>query len=143
MRKEYEGTILQVREVEDCIRATKKYTKGAFQRPAKHPVQGEAFPSKVLTEYYEVYPNLDLDEVMPLWDAIMVTSNWLWGDIPRVEVRFYYNYLRNRAMMIVQGGKSDVGMLADGIPGISPLLAALESAPSSNGEREKTRQRSH
>ena len=60
MRSEFVGSILAVRAVEDTIRATKKYTKGAFSKPPQHPIQGMDFPSRVLTEYYEVYPDTEV-----------------------------------------------------------------------------------
>jgi len=122
MRNEFVGSILMVRAVEDTIRATKKYTKGAFKKPIQHPIQGEDFPSRVLTEYYEVYPDLDLDEQMPVWDAMITFSDWLWGEIPHIDVLFKYNYHRDKAIVVIRGGNGVVKLLKEGIPGFREAL---------------------
>jgi len=124
MRSEFVGCILDVRAVEDCIRATKKYTKGAFSRPAKHPIQGEDFPSKVLTEYYEVYPDMEVSWNMPASDAWA----WVWGDIPHIDLRFLYNYQNNKGKVIVYGNDGVVDMLREGIPNFAEMLTKLEAA---------------
>lgn len=122
MRKnEFIGTILAVRAVEDTIRATKKYTKGAFSKPIQHPIQGEEFPSKVLTEYYEVYPDLELSWDMPASQGWA----WVWGDTPHIDVSFKYNYIRDLAMVVVHGGNGVVDLLGDGIPGFTDALAKV------------------
>lgn len=125
MRNEYVGSILKVRAVEDTIRATKKYTKGAFKSSVQHPIQGEEFPSRVLTEYYEVYPDLDLETKMPAWDAMMTFSDWVWGDTPHIDVLFKYNYGRDRAIVIIHGGNGVVELLGEGIPGFEEALGKV------------------
>ena len=121
MKSEYKGDILSVRTVEDCIRATRKYTKGAFSRVVKHPVQGDDFPSKVLTEYYEVYPDTEIG-----WDmSAAVAWAWVWGDVTRIDVRFYYDYRANQARVIVYGGETALRELAAGISGFKDALAAV------------------
>lgn len=125
MRTEYSGDILAVREIEDCIRATKKYTKGAFRKPVRHPIQGEEFPSKVLTEYYEVYPDFDLEEKTSLWSAALNMADWLWGDITHIDIQFHYTYKENLARMVVYGGNGTVQMLKDGIPGFGDAISKL------------------
>lgn len=128
MKSEFSGSILAVRAVEDCIRATHKYTKGAFSRRAKHPqaaVQGDA-PSAVLTEYYEVYPDTDLEEILALGQAFWKTLAWLGGDIPLVDVRFLYDYRgEDKAKVIIWGGNGVVKALENGIPGFTEALAAV------------------
>ena len=124
-RNEFVGGIMAVRAVEDTIRATKKYTKGAFTKPAQHPIQGEGFPSRVLTEYYEVYPDLDLDQRMPAWDAVMAFSDWLWGDTPHIDVLFKYNYHRDKAIVIIHGGNGVMKLLGEGIPGFEEALGKV------------------
>jgi len=126
MRNEFIGSILSVRAVEDTIRATRKYTKGAFKAPVQHPIQGEEFPSRVLTEYYEVYPDLDLDKQMPAWDAMMAFSDWIWGDTPHIDVLFKYNYQRDKAIIIIHGGNGVVKLLGDGIPGFDEALSKVQ-----------------
>jgi len=123
MRSEFTGYILDVRAVEDCIRATRKYTKGAFSRPVKHPIQGEDFPSKALTEYYEVYPDTEISWDMPASDAWA----WVWGDTPHIDLRFLYNYQSNRGKVIIYGNDGVVGMLKEGIPNFAEALIKLEA----------------
>jgi hypothetical protein len=118
MRTEFTGTILEIRAMEDCVRTTKKYTKGAFSRPAQHPIQGDDFPSKVITEYYEVYPDMEVGMDMSIIDFAL----WLADETPHIDVRFNYNYQRNRAMMIVFGGNDAMRALTDGIPGLRDVL---------------------
>ena len=119
MRNEFIGSILAVRAVEDTIRATKKYTKGAFTKPTPHPIQGGEFPSRVLTEYYEVYPDTELGWDMPASEGWA----WVWGDTPHIDVLFKYNYLRDKAIVVIHGGNGVVKLLGEGIPGFEKALA--------------------
>lgn len=125
MRSEFVGSILAVRAVEDTIRATKKYTEGVRTILTKHPVQGTDFPSHVLTKIYEVYPDLDIEQKKPVWDAIIDFSDWLWGDTPHIDVSFKYNYQRNKAIVIIHGGNGVVKLLGGGIPGFEEALAKV------------------
>jgi len=104
MKTEFVGDILSVRDAEDCIRLTRKYTKGVFRKSVEYPIQGEDFSSKMLTEYYEVYPDLEIGWNMPASDAWA----WVWGDVLHVDVVFRYNYLTNRAKITVHGGNGIV-----------------------------------
>lgn len=131
MRSEFVGSIMAVRAAEDCIRATKKYTKGAFYKGAQHPIQGEGFPSKVITEYYEVYPDLDIDQQRPFWDAVMAASDWLWGDTPHIDIRFNYNYTRNRAMMVIFGNNGVIDLLRNGVPGLGEAMDGIKGGSDS------------
>ncbi len=121
MRSEFTGCILDVRAVEDCVRDTRKYTKGAFSRPAKHPIQGEDFPSEVLSEYYEVYPDLELGWNMLATDAWA----WVWGDTPHIDMRFLYNYRDNKGKIVIYGDNGVVNMLKEGIPNFTKTMAKL------------------
>lgn len=113
MKLEYKCDILTARALEDTIRATRKYTKGAFSRAQQHPIQGNSFPSRVLTEYYEVYPTLDLGWDMSATDAWA----WVWGDIAHIDVVFLYNYRDNKAKVTIHGERGVVKALTTGIPG--------------------------
>lgn len=124
-KNEFIGTVLAVREVEDTIRATKKYTEGIRTVFANHPIQGEEFPSRVLTKVYEVYPDLDIDKKRPTWDATMTFSDWLWGDTPHIDVSFKYNYQRNRAIVKVYGSNGVMKLLGEGIPGFDEALGKV------------------
>lgn len=121
MKIEYKGNVLLIRELEDTIRATRKYTKGAFSRATKPQqlIQGEQFPSKVLTEYYEVYPDLELGWEMAATDAWA----WVWGDVTHIDIVFLYDYRDNKARVTIHGGERAVKELGAGIP---RFYAALE-----------------
>lgn len=121
MKSEFAGYILDVRAVEDCIRATKKYTKGAFSHPVRHPIQGEEFPSEALSEYYEVYPDMEVGWDMPASDAM----DWIWGDTPHIDVRFLYNYRDNKGKIVIYGNTGVVSMLKEGIPNFARALTKL------------------
>ena len=118
---EYAGNIVSVRTVEDCIRATRKYTQGAFRGKEKHPVQGAEFPSRVLTVYYEVYPSTEISWDMPASTAI----DLLWGDVPIVHVLFKYDYRDNKASVNVEAGSAAVALLKKGIPGFTEALGKV------------------
>lgn len=124
MRNEFVGGIMAVRAVEDTIRATRKYTKGAFKSPVQHPIQGEGFPSRVLTEYYEVYPDIESDK--SLWDMnIIDAAFWLAGETPHIDVLFKYNYQKDKAIVIIHGGNGVVKLLDEGIPGFGEALGKV------------------
>ena len=122
MKTEYAGNIVSVRAVEDCIRRSNKYTKGAFRKAAVHPVQGEDFPSHVLTEYYEVYPDTEISWDMPAGKAI----DWLWGEVTHIDVLFWYSYPQNKGRVTVRGGHDAVIELKKGIKGLSLALQNVD-----------------
>ena len=128
---EFIGNIARVRAVEDCIRATKKYTEGIKTMRLKHPVQGEEFASKVFCKYYEVYPTIELSWDMPAGIAI----DWLWGDTPCIDVVFRYDYRINTASVSVRDGSEAVRELARTIPEFSDTLAM--AIASGNGKAGK------
>lgn len=131
-RTEFAGNILTVRAVEDCIRATRKYSEGVNSKLfSRHPAQGEQFPSRVLTKYYEVAPEAKDDEYSCWLDkpATIETgatlADWLWGDTPRVDVLFRYNYPTNRAWILIYGGEPALALLKDKIPGLTTALSRV------------------
>lgn len=123
MKSEYKGSVVAIRAVEDSIRATHKYTKGIFRKPAAHPIQGEEFPSKVLWEYYEVYPDIEVSWDMPIIDAILLLSGP--SATPCYNVYFKYDYRDNQAAVIVNDGPVAIKELARAIPGFSDSLAIV------------------
>ncbi len=123
MKTEFVGDITAVRAIEDCIRVTRKYTKGAFRKPATHPIQGGEFPSRVLTEYYEVYPDLELGWDMSASDAWA----WVWGDVIHIDVLFEYDYRVNKAKVVVFGNNGVVDVLREGIPDFGDRLIEVAS----------------
>lgn len=132
MKTEHKSSILLVRDLEDTIRATKKYTKGAFSRVVEHPIQGDQFPSKVLTEYYEVYPDLELGWDMRATDAWA----WVWGDVVHIDIIFLYDYRENKAKVAVRGGERAVDELATGIPGFRDALERVKQAETDEGKKK-------
>lgn len=119
MRQETAGNIACIRAVEDCIRATRKYTEGIGTMRKKHPIQGADFPSKVFVKYYEVYPETEIYWDMPAGVAL----DWLWGETPRVDVIFKYDYRSNKASVLVVDGNEAVKELEKNIPGFGEALA--------------------
>jgi len=126
------GNIGQIRAVEDCIRATKKYTEGAFTARKQHPVQGQDFPSRVLTKIYEVYPETEISWNMPVNTAM----DWLWCDTPCVMVTFFYDYRSNNAHVDIEGDDA-VKQLDRNIPGFITARTATEKH---EGGTESTRE---
>tara|TARA_Y100000310_G_scaffold166912_2_gene166635 strand:+ start:11281 stop:11724 length:444 start_codon:yes stop_codon:yes gene_type:complete len=118
---EHNGNIEGIRAIEDCIRATKKYTEGMGTLRKKHPIQGEDFPSKVFCKYYEVYPDIELSWDMPYGIAL----DWLWGETPCLDVTFRYDYRQNKAAVTIKDGVGAVKHLATAIPGFSEALAKV------------------
>lgn len=123
MKTELKCDVLLARELEDAIRATRKYTKGAFSRVQQHPIQGDGFASKLLTEYYEVYPDLEIGWDMKATDAWA----WVWGDTSRIEVAFRYDYRDNRARITVYGGRDALRELGAGIPGLKAVVDRIQN----------------
>lgn len=129
--REFRGNILAIRSVEDCIRATKKYTEGVQIRKTKHPVQGEDFPSRVFFMSYDVYPNLDIRKIwdMPAGRGI----DWLLGKYEGINAMFHYDYRVNKASVLVRDGDGAVKKLTESIPGFGDALKAI------NEPREKSK----
>ena len=128
MRNEFTGDIISVRAVEDCIRASRKYTECLFTKINKHPepIQGGDFPSRVVAKTYEVYPDVEVGWNMSIIDAAF----WL-ADCPgHIDVRFTYSYPLNRARITVYGGSGVVQLLRDCIQGLGDLLTKLASSGS-------------
>ena len=131
----YTSTILAVRGVEDCIRATTKYTEGISTMRKKHPIQGDEFPSKTFCKYYEVYPEVDLDEIRSLFGAVDTTLSWLSQETSCVDVIFKYDYRQNKASIVIKDGPIAIRELAKGIPGFSEALAKVVAI--GNGKAHK------
>ncbi len=119
MRHETASNIAGIRAIEDSIRATRRYTEGIGTMRKKHPIQGEEFPSKVFCKYYEVYPETEIYWDMPAGVAL----DWLWGETPKVDVLFKYDYRSNKASVLVTDGPTALKELEKGIPGFSEALA--------------------
>ena len=119
MRSEFASNIGAIRAVEDCIRATKKYTEGIGTMRKTHPIQGDEFPSKTFCKYYEVYPDIELSWDMPAGVAL----DWLWRDTTCIDVLFKYDYRMNKASVIMKDGQRAIRDLKRAIPGFRDLLA--------------------
>lgn len=143
MKSEFRGNIITVRALEDSIRATKKYTKGAFNKfQPRYPIQGGDFPSKTVTEYYEVYPDLEVG-----WDmSASKALSWVWGDVTHIDIRFYYDYREDLARVVIYGGTSSLEELYRGIPGFKEALQLVikteeQDAADVKAERNSREQR--
>ena len=141
MKTVFKGDVLLIRDLEDTIRATKKYTKGAFERAPKQPpplqgAQGQ-FASKVLTEYYEVYPDLEIGWDMRADDAWA----WVWGDVLHIDIIFLYDYRDNKAKITIHGGKEAVTELRAGIPGFQAALELVVKQAETNNSKTKALKR--
>lgn len=123
LKNEYTGNIVAIRAVEDCIRATKKYTEGVGTMRTKHPVQGEGFPSKFFRKYYEVYPDTELSWDMPAGIAL----DWLWGEVSCIDVVFKYDYRVNKASILIRDGVVAIKELSRAIPGFGDALTKATS----------------
>ena len=115
----FKGNISDIRDIEDCIRASKRYTEGRL-RQQDHPVQGEKFASRKFCKYYEVYPSLEVGWDMPAGAAI----DLLWGDVEYVDVRFDYDYRCNEASMTIHGDSTLTGLLLSSIRGLCDVVRA-------------------
>lgn len=122
------GAIADIRAVEDCIRATRRYTEGIGTMRAKHPLQGVDLPSYTFCKYYEVYPETEVYWDMPANTAL----GWLMHSVTCVDVKFWYDYKSNRASVSVRGRAEAVALLQEKIPGFSTIISALAGAPVSN-----------
>jgi len=120
MESEFSGNIIGIRAVEDSIRATHKYTKGIFNKP-HYSIQGEDFPNRVVTEYYDVYPSMKIGWNMSIIDAAF----WLGGNTPSRKVFFKYNYHTGKAWMFIKDGHNAIKELGKTIPGFSDALAKV------------------
>jgi len=116
--KEIRGNIISIRSLEDCIRATKKYTEGIQTIRKTHPVQGEELPSRVFYKYYEVYPDMEVGLDMDIRDF----ADWVFGDTSCIDVMFHYDYRANKASVLVRDGDGVVKKLIESIPGFLDAL---------------------
>lgn len=130
---EFWGNIVAIREIEDCIRVTKKYTEGVRMIRADHPVQGEDFPSKKFCKVYDVFPEMEISADMGLGDAI----DLLWGDTPCVPVVFNYDYRDDKASVSIDNKTGMLEMLLLGIPRLCELL---EPEMTTNGYKAQVAQ---
>jgi len=119
--REFRGNIIAIRSVEDCIRATKKYTEGIQTIRKTHPVQGEELPSRVFYKYYEVYPDMEVGLDMSVSDFL----EWMWHETPCIDVMFHYDYRINKASVLVRDGDGTVKKLIETIPGFGDALKAI------------------
>lgn len=134
MKTELKGDLILIRDLEDTIRATRKYTKGIFRpKQQQSPVQGDGFPSRVLTEYYEVYPEVELSWDMPASEAWA----WVWGDIICIDVTFWYDYRSNAAKITIHGGDNALQELQAGIPDFKEIWKKLKATQNAVNNRER------
>lgn len=134
MQTKFGGNIETIRAVEDCVRASKRYTEGITTIRRQHPVQGEEFASKAFSKYYEVYPETEISWNMPANTAL----DWLFSDTPRINMVFFYDYRNNSANVRISDGDGAVKALVRNISGIRD---ALDKATEVNGRNHPAEQR--
>jgi len=115
------GTIIEIRELENCIRATNRYTEFLFTE--KHPkdTQGAGLPCMAFTRPLEVYLDAEFKDFN--WNADfyeLVKNRWDWLRSKAVIVRFWYDYRDNKARMDVHS-QNTLNRLAAIIPGFERL----------------------
>lgn len=111
---EFTGSVLAIRAIEDCIRASHKFNKYFRLNRGHHPTQGEDFPSNKFYERYEVYPDIEWGIDMQLTDLLILAGH----GAPIVNVVFNYDYRVDKASMVVEGKLGGLEKLLDGIPGL-------------------------
>jgi hypothetical protein len=119
---EFTGWVTQVRAVEDIIRASKKYTKVVNVFKDSNEMQGKEFGSKVVTEKYEVYPDVKVEWDMP---ALKAWAGLLFAETKMIDVIFRYDYRDNQAQMKVVDGPDGVEELKKAIPGFTEAIEKL------------------
>jgi hypothetical protein len=119
---EFTGWVTQVRAVEDVIRASKKYTKVISPSRNTHPIQGDEFAGRVVTEKYEVYPDVKVEWDMP---ALKAWASLVFAETKMIDVVFHYDYRNNKAYFETVDGLDGVEELKKAIPGFSEAIDKL------------------
>jgi len=124
--REIVSNIESIRRIEDCIRATRKYTEGIFTMKKQHPVQGNGFPSKVFCKYYEVYPEAEVpDDTRPAKEIakhLKSVVNWL--RTPAIALKFFYDYRIDKAKVEIANG--DLWKLKRAIPHFTQAIYSIK-----------------
>ena len=115
------GSIQQIRMLEDCIRATSRYTEGIFTEQKEHPIQGKEFASKAFCKVYEVYP----DNEIPTFDSSIADLGNFLSNIRKLTVKFFYDYRSNKATVKTENNGIDV--LEKVIPHFKRFVVAIYS----------------
>ena len=122
--KEFHGNIVAIRSIEDCIRATKKYTEGMRLKNTNKKnqlIQGNDFPSRVFCKYYEVYPDMEVGLDMDVLDF----ADFVWGALKRIDVMFHYDYRSNKATLSIEEGDGAINKLIKSLPGFGEALKGV------------------
>ena len=128
----YYGNVFTIRAIEDCIRATRKYSEGIRTKRKHHPhseIQGEDFPTPVFIKYYEVYPDMEIGWDMQVSDFL----DWLWQDTLCIDIWFHYDYRCNKGSIEIRDGQEAVKKLEDTIPSFKKSIQVV------NGKDNKTK----
>ncbi len=132
MRFEFTGSKDQVKAVEDCICATGHKTRVLSPfRQLSDLMQGGDIPSMVKTIEYEVLPDMDIDEQLPIGQAIENALDFLWGETPHYRVHFLYDSRPgSKSKVTIKGGKDAVVNLCRGIPRFKEAMLNVVSCRS-------------
>jgi hypothetical protein len=117
------GNIESIRNVEDCIRATKRYV--IKMKKGNHPIQGDE-PTSNFTIDYTVYLTSDESKLMnsnvSLIGEYVKLYNWFIS--PSVDVHFTYDYRVNSAE--IRCKKEDIEKLKDVIPSFNLMITNIK-----------------
>ncbi len=128
MKIEYTGSITEIRAIEDCIRATKKYTEGVLSKKHPQQIQGEDFPSRVLHKHYEYYPNVaEISWNMPVNTAL----DWLFAGTPCIKMSFRYDYRVNQAVVYIADDR-DITTLNKSVAGFAQAIKLVGKSNTSD-----------
>tara|TARA_Y100000310_G_scaffold344205_1_gene455710 strand:- start:299 stop:742 length:444 start_codon:yes stop_codon:yes gene_type:complete len=125
--KKIKGNITQIRELEDSIRATNRYTEGLFTKKVKRPEQGD-MPSRAFSRLLEVYLDaefMELDWDMAFMDYLNKSIEWFTSRA--TVIKFWYDYRDNKAEMSVE--ETRINIICDVIPGFAVSLAKIRQIP--------------
>lgn len=139
------GSIAQIRDIEDTIRATKRYTEGLTMRRKDHPKQGDDMPSSAFARTLEVY--LDSDFTQFDWDMDireLINKRLEWLKSRATVLRLWYDYPNNRASLHLHSYA--VENLCESIPDFEAALYKVKpflfEREITNGEMSKLRVKS-
>ena len=116
------GDITLIRELEDCIRSTKRYVKLVKSR--HEPSQSNGSPILLFTESYIVYTGNENDLIhnnKKIFEIFRDMYNWFMSS--SVTVHFTYNYRDGDSVIRCTNG--DIDLLCEVIPGFKETIKKI------------------
>ena len=130
--------VFNIRQLEDSIRATERYTEGLLTKERKHPIQGEEFTSKAFRKMYEIYPTHNIPKALrtnedePIKEFFPNFYKWITS--PAIQIYFYYDYRNDKAEL--EYHDKDLEQLIKVIPNFINILKRIHN----NRKSESTKQ---